>query len=293
MVFGPEWTGAEASALSDVQIEAALDDEQEARRARRRRSKGFRETLRQPSTAAAASEPIPEEETARRVAKLAAAASMIERFRAGDRRALEHARAAARTFEGRQRRLEAIKQLGRECLRNELTEANAPLRLRWETARARLRVKVAAGQIAASVWLSPSKELRPLSPAEARATFSARQQRNRVMFDGEPGWFVVWEPHIDRVFGAPPSPERAPRANPKAEQLPVKRQQIKNRSALEDEINKLVENGHKSGAQALFETLSQRGYTRQEVRAACHRLFPGRRPGRLSANAPEKNRPAQ
>jgi len=224
----------------------------------------------------------------RAFAKLAAAASMIEQFRAADRQALEDARAAARTTKGRQRRLEAIKQLGRECLRNELTGANAPLRLRLETARARLSVKVAAGQIAASVWLSPSKELRPLSPAEARATFPARQQRNRVMFDGEPGWFVVWEPHIDRVSGGSPRPERALPARPKAEQFPVNRQRIKGPAALEDAIRKLIADGHKTGAEALYQTLRDQGYTRQEVRAACRDVFPGRGPGRLSANAPEK-----
>ena len=198
LMMGDERTGAEARALSDQEIPALLDDRRELAWAYRRWRKTIREEegARRAQSATAPHDAIPEEEQARRARALAAATPLIEQIRASDRQALR----SAKTMEGRQRQ----RQLVRDFLERELTEANAPLRDRWEEVRRRLETEVTAGRIAAAIWMTASRKLRRLSTCECRATFPAPRDKSRVVLDGEPGRFVVWQNDIDSIFGSPP-----------------------------------------------------------------------------------------
>jgi hypothetical protein len=130
LILGAEWTGAKARALSDQEILALLDDRRELAWAYRRWRKSVREAegARPAQSATAPHDAIPEEEQARRALALAAAAPLIERIRAADRQALR----SARTIEGHRQARQRRRQLVRDFLERELTEANTPLRERWK-----------------------------------------------------------------------------------------------------------------------------------------------------------------
>src|SRR5215467_11954594 len=202
LMMGDERTGAEARALSDQEIPALLDDRRELAWAYRRWRKTIREEegARRAQSATAPHDAISEEEQARRARALAAATPLIEQIRASDRQALR----SAKTMEGRRQGRQRQRQLVRDFLERELTEANAPLRDRWEEVRRRLETEVTAGRIAAAIWMTASRKLRRLSTCECRATFPAPRDKSRAVLDGEPGRFVVWQNDIDSIFGSPP-----------------------------------------------------------------------------------------
>lgn len=107
-------------------------------------------------------------------------------------------------MEGRRQARQLRRQLVRNFLERELTEVNALLRERWEEVRRRLETEVTDGRIAAAIWMTASRKLRRLSTCECRATFPAPPDKSRVVLDGEPGWFVVWQNDIDSIFASPP-----------------------------------------------------------------------------------------
>jgi len=154
------------------------------------------EGARRAQSATAPHDAIPEEEQARRARALAAATPLIEQIRASDRQALR----SAKTMEGRRQGRQRQRQLVRDFLERELTEANAPLRDRWEEVRRRLETEVTAGRIAAAIWMTASRKLRRLSTCECRATFPAPRDKSRVVLDGEPGRFVVWQNDLAKRY---------------------------------------------------------------------------------------------
>ena len=202
LMLGVEWTGAEARALSEQEILAFLDDRRELAWAYRRWRKSIREVdfARRAQSATEPNDAIPEEEQARRALALAAATPLIERIRAADRQALR----SARTMEGCRQARQRRRQLVSNFLERELTEANTPLRERWGEVRRRLETEITAGRIAAAIWMTATRKLRRLSTCECRAIFPAPRSKSRVVLDGEPGWFVVWQNDIDSIFGSPP-----------------------------------------------------------------------------------------
>ena len=202
LMLGVEWTGAEARALSEQEILVFLDDRRELAWAYRRWRKSIREVdfARRAQSATEPNDAIPEEEQARRALALAAATPLIERIRAADRQALR----SARTMEGCRQARQRRRQLVSNFLESELTEANTPLRERWEEVRRRLETEITAGRIAAAIWMTATRKLRRLSTCECRAIFPAPRNKSRVVLDGEPGWFVVWQNDIDSIFGSPP-----------------------------------------------------------------------------------------
>ncbi len=220
--YGPAWTGrehiardSEAAALSEIN---ALSD-QELARENHRRLKLIDKFARLRRARLAAEAPQggsvrvrPRDPSGTEIPE-AVIAEAIERERAAAREALEK----SQTETGRAAAQQRMYELTRECLEHRASNGWRPHRERWDEARQQLGRGIGAGKIATAVWLTPSKRLMPLPADEARTRLPAPHEGSRVKFDGEPGWLVVSEEDIDRVFGPsgakmadPPAPASSP-----------------------------------------------------------------------------------
>lgn len=155
-----EWTGQECCAPLEEDVASAIaamsDDEFVDANRRRLEAIAKKERQRREELAAAVSAPA---ETVRR-APPEDITQHLARARAVDQQNLRKLQTRAGRAAARERQL----QLTREWFEQEAVERWRPYRERWDEARRRLVSAIGAGNVAAAVWLTPSRRLIALRP---------------------------------------------------------------------------------------------------------------------------------